>query len=86
MRGDTRFRNQQDEVEFTADAEGLIRIPLTEPGQYLFIEHGPDRAALEPVQDQANRVGADVDRGELAWSAERGDRSLGHQRFFRDGS
>ena len=53
VRGDTRFRNQQDEVEFTADAEGLIRIPLTEPGQYLLTaETRDEKATLKPAKQR----------------------------------
>ncbi|MNJ37596.1 hypothetical protein D3C77_324240 [compost metagenome] len=48
--------------------------------QHLLVEHGPDGAALEPIQHQAHRVGADVDDGDLF----RLVFALGaHQRRFR---
>ncbi len=34
-------------------------------GQNLFVEHGPDGAAFQPVQHKAHRVGADIDDGNL---------------------
>ena len=36
-----------------------------EAGQHLLVEDGPDRAAFQPVDDQADRVGADVDDGRV---------------------
>uniref|UniRef100_A0A0N4ZXP9 LigA n=1 Tax=Parastrongyloides trichosuri TaxID=131310 RepID=A0A0N4ZXP9_PARTI len=52
----------------------------TEAGQGLLVEDGPDRPAFQAVDDQAHRVGADVDDGDLL----RFVFALGtHQRRFR---
>ncbi len=37
-----------------------------EPGEHLFVEHGPDRPPLDPIQDQADGIGADVDDRRVA--------------------
>ncbi|MNQ92970.1 hypothetical protein D3C85_1084130 [compost metagenome] len=49
-------------------------------GQHLLIEHGPDRPTFQPIQHQADRIGADVDDGDLTRRVFSLD---AHQRRFR---
>lgn len=44
--------------------------------QHLFVEYGPDGAAFQPIEDQTDRVGADVDGRDVAARKRR----IGHQR------
>ena len=45
-------------------------------GQDLFVEHGPDRPTFQPVENQTDRVGPDVDGRDVA----AGKRQIRHQR------
>ncbi|MNT00403.1 hypothetical protein D3C72_1348350 [compost metagenome] len=63
------------------DGQAFGRRQITaQTGQDLFVEHGPDGPAFQPIQHQTHRVGADVDDGDLT------RRIFGldaHQRRFR---
>ena len=50
----------------SGDSRPVVGRSRPRPGQHLFVEDGPDRPAFQPVEHQADRVGADVDDGRVA--------------------